>query len=279
MFFFLGSQKQSPALEGHDRQTGHEFCLVEGLPEKATAAGSADLEEVRLSATACRGRTPLCPADGAAVGHHLEGRTTPVDPCRYGIAGLGRGRQAVQPVGPDVRNRPGRVRAAGGRPERYLRQRHRERHRAGLEPDVLHIRVGVPVHVLGAGNRGRLRGGHHVDDRGGGRQHAGHYRHRDGEGAEERAELVHRQPGRGRLFLGHHRHTVLVGQRADGLLDIRRLVVRHTRRPGRAAVHRVHNEPVPDRARPVLVHHAGRRLPEEAHARPGHRHDRVRVDI
>lgn len=199
-------------------------------------------------------------------------------PHRNGGVDDGPDGESVQPVGRRVQNRPERVWAAG-RPERH---RVPERHRQlddGPEPDLLHIRIGVPVHIFNTGNRRGLGSGHHVDDRRGRRQHVGDHRHRHGESAEERAELVHSQPSRGRLLPGHNRHAVLVGQRADGLLDIRRLVVRYTRRPGRAPVHRVHHEPVPDRPRSVLVHHAGRRLPEKTDARPGYRHDWVRVDI
>lgn len=194
---------------------------------------------------------------------------------QYGVDG--RGREPVKSVGYGFQNRPERVRAAGG-PERH-RLPERNQRDAGPKSDVLYIRVGVPVHVLDTGNSGGLRRSHHAHDRRGRGQHAGHHRHRDREGAEERAELVHRQPGRGRLLPGHHRHAVLVGQRADGLLDIRRLVVRHTRRPGRAPVHCVHHEPVSDSPGQILVNYTGRCLLEETHARPGRGHDLLRVDI
>jgi len=39
-FFFLRDQ---PDLK---TQTGHEFCLVEGFPEKETPGGPADVEEI-----------------------------------------------------------------------------------------------------------------------------------------------------------------------------------------------------------------------------------------
>lgn len=61
--------------------TGHEFCLVEGFPEKATTAGPADVEEIRLSATARSRR--LCPADyddAAVAGDHLERSQQPQHP-------------------------------------------------------------------------------------------------------------------------------------------------------------------------------------------------------
>jgi len=195
--------------------------------------------------------------------------------CHNGIAR--RGRKPIQPVGHGVQNRPERVRAPGG-PERHgLPERHQRD--VGPEPNVLYFRVCLPVNVLDTGNSHRFRRGNHAHDRRRRGQHAGHHCHRDGEGAEKRAELVHRQPGRGRLLPGHNRHAILVGQRADGLLDIRRLVVRHTRRARRATVHRVHHELVSDSPGQVLVHHAGRRLFEETHASPGHGHDRFRVDI
>jgi len=146
--------------------------------------------------------------------------------CHNGV--VRRGRKLIQPVGHGVQNRPERVRAPGG-PERHgLPKRHQRDD--GPEPNVLYFRVCLPVNVLDTGNSHRFRRGNHAHDRRRRGQHAGHHCHRDGEGAEKRAELVYCQPRRGRLLPGHNRHAILVGQRADGLLDIRRLVVRHTRR-------------------------------------------------
>jgi len=188
-----------------------------------------------------------------------------------------RGRQPIQPLGHGIQNRPERVRAAGGREQHGFPKRHQRYD--GPEPDVLYFRVCLPVDVLDTGNSYRFRCGDHAHDRRRRGQHAGHHCHRDGESAEKRAKLVHRQPGRGRLLPGHNRHAILVGQRADGLLDIRRLVVRHTRRARRAPMHRVHHELVSDSSGQVLVHHPGCRLFEETHASTGHGHDRFRVDI
>lgn len=41
------------------RSTGHEFCLVERLPEEASTAGPADVEKIRLSAATRRRTSPL----------------------------------------------------------------------------------------------------------------------------------------------------------------------------------------------------------------------------
>lgn len=87
-----------------------------------------------------------------------------------------------------------------------------------------------------------LRG--HTDGRHSGGKHAGHHSHRHGEGPEEHTELVHSQPGGGRLLPGSGHHALLLGQRDNGLLDIRVLVVRHTLGHGRATVHREHHESV-----------------------------------
>jgi hypothetical protein len=41
--------------------------------------------------------------------------------------------------------------------------------------------------------------------------------------------------------------------------------------------HRLHHEPLPDQPRPLLVHHAGPRLPQEAHRQQGGHHDLPRL--
>lgn len=164
-----------------------------------------------------------------------------------------------------------RPRQRHGRPQR---QPPPARQRLTSEP---HARA-LPQRIHSAADRAGLRHRDHPHDRRRGREHAGHHRHHDGEGAQEHTELVHSLPRRGGLLPRPRHHALLSGERVDGLLDLRTLVVRHPLGDGRAAEHGLHHEPLPDLLGPLLEHHAGRGLPEEAHASASRPHDHRGLD-
>lgn len=140
-----------------------------------------------------------------------------------------------------------------------------------------HLPRYLPEWIFRHPNRVRLDHRHHSYDHHRRWQYAGHHCHSHREIIEEHSELVYCVAGRRRLFPRFGDHAVLVGQRTDGLLDIRECVVRYSFGGRRAVVHCVDYEFVSDLAGSVLEHNEGGGVPAIEDAIAGNGDDHVCV--
>lgn len=149
-------------------------------------------------------------------------------------------------------------------------RRHVERHRDGGKRLRDRDRVGER-HVVqhgddGHGDRRSRRADHHHCVR----QHTGDNERGAVPAAAVRAEYIHRVAGRGRSDGGHRCAAAERGVQRDGRVAVRRSSVQAVVDVRRDVLHRIHTEPVRDRAGSVPGHHAADRVRAEAYRVPRH---------